>query len=187
MLKLSGDSTPSRPRHRGQCSVRAARVALKLLPHRSHRNIALLLSQTTVSPRWRLDRIPGIRIVQGRLDVLAAQSVKRTPQPPPQPVQEPNWKARCRRGSHRSPAPPPLCRSSLSSQVGGQLGGNLASEVPADAGQLTILESDQLSAAQDLTSRVTKLPIVTLLALLLYGLAVYLALVLWARVALSRN
>jgi hypothetical protein len=66
--------------------------------------------------------------------------------------------------------------SSLLSQIGGQLGGNLASKVPADAGQLTILKSEQLSTAQDIVSLVRKLPIVlTLLALLLYGLAVYLA------------
>ncbi|MDX6605384.1 MAG: hypothetical protein QOF23_1893, partial [Solirubrobacterales bacterium] len=66
--------------------------------------------------------------------------------------------------------------SSLLSQIGGQLGGNLASKVPADAGQLTILKSEQLSTAQDIVSLVRKLPIVlTLLALLLFGLAVYLA------------
>ena len=66
--------------------------------------------------------------------------------------------------------------SSLLSQIGGQLGGNLASKVPADAGQLTILKSDQLSLAQDVVNLIRKLPIVlTLLALLLYGLAIYLA------------
>jgi hypothetical protein len=68
--------------------------------------------------------------------------------------------------------------ASLVSESGGQLGiaGKLASNVPPDAGQLTILESDQLSMAQDASSLVRRLPIVlTLLALLLYGLAVYLA------------
>jgi hypothetical protein len=66
--------------------------------------------------------------------------------------------------------------SALLSQIGGQLGGNLASKVPADAGQLTILKSDQLSLAQDVVNLVRKLPVVlTLLALLLYGLAIYLA------------
>lgn len=66
--------------------------------------------------------------------------------------------------------------SSLLSQIGGRLGGGLASKVPADAGQLTILESDQLSLAQDIVNLVRKLPVVlTLLALLLYGLAIYLA------------
>jgi hypothetical protein len=67
---------------------------------------------------------------------------------------------------------------SLLSQIGGQLGvgGNIASKIPPDAGQLTILKSDQLSTAQDITSLIRRLPIVlTLLALLLYGLAVYLA------------
>jgi hypothetical protein len=66
--------------------------------------------------------------------------------------------------------------SSLLSQIGGQLGGNLASKVPANAGQLTILKSGQLSTAQDIVSLIRRLPIVlTLLALLLYGLAIYLA------------
>jgi hypothetical protein len=66
--------------------------------------------------------------------------------------------------------------SALLSQIGGQLGGGIASKVPPDAGKLTILKSDQLSLAQDVTSLIRHLPIVlTLLALLLYGLAVYLA------------
>lgn len=66
----------------------------------------------------------------------------------------------------------------LVSESGGQLGvaGKLASKVPPDAGQLTILKSDQLSMAQDISKLVRKLPIVlTLLAMLLYGLAIYLA------------
>jgi putative oligomerization/nucleic acid binding protein len=67
---------------------------------------------------------------------------------------------------------------SLLSESSGQLGiaGKLASKIPPDAAQLTILKSDQLSAAQDIAKLVRKLPIVlTLLALILYGLAVYLA------------
>ena len=66
----------------------------------------------------------------------------------------------------------------LVSESGGQLGvaGKLASKVPPDAGQLTILKSDQLSAAQDISKLVRRLPIVlTLLAVFLYGLAIYLA------------
>lgn len=64
----------------------------------------------------------------------------------------------------------------LLARIGGQLGGNLASKVPAEAAQLTILKSDQLSLAQDITNLIRKLPVVlTLLALLLYGLAIYLA------------
>jgi len=68
--------------------------------------------------------------------------------------------------------------ASLVSESGGQLGiaGKLASKVPPDAGKLTILKSDQLSMAQDASSLVRHLPIVlTLLALLLYGLAIYFA------------
>jgi hypothetical protein len=68
--------------------------------------------------------------------------------------------------------------SSLVSESGGRLGvaGKLAAKIPPDAGQLTILKSDQLSMAQDASSLVRHLPIVlTLLALLLYGLAIYLA------------
>jgi len=66
----------------------------------------------------------------------------------------------------------------LLSQIGGQLGvgGNLASKIPPDAGRLTILESEELSTAQDITTLIRRLPIVlTLLVLLAYGLAVYLA------------
>src|SRR5436190_2246669 len=67
---------------------------------------------------------------------------------------------------------------SLVAQIGGRLGvgANLASKIPADAGQITILKSDQLSAAQSIASLIRHLPIVlTLLVLLLYALAVYLA------------
>jgi hypothetical protein len=66
--------------------------------------------------------------------------------------------------------------NSLLTQIGGQLGGNLASKVPADAGKLTILKSDQLSTAQDIVGLIRHLPVVlTLLAALLYALAIYLA------------
>jgi hypothetical protein len=67
---------------------------------------------------------------------------------------------------------------SLLSESSGKLGiaGKLAEKIPPDAAQLTILKSDQLSAAQDISKLVRKLPIVlTLLALILYGLAIYLA------------
>jgi hypothetical protein len=66
----------------------------------------------------------------------------------------------------------------LLSESSGQLGvaGKLASKIPPDAAQLTILKSDQLSSAQNIAKLVRKLPIVlTLLALFLYGLAIYLA------------
>lgn len=68
--------------------------------------------------------------------------------------------------------------SALVSESGGQLGvaGDLVSKIPPDAAQLTILESDQLSMAQDASSLVRHLPIVlTLLAVFLYALAIYLA------------
>jgi len=68
--------------------------------------------------------------------------------------------------------------ASLVSESGGRLGvaGKLASKLPPDAGRLTILKSDQLSMAQDASSLVRRLPIVlTLLALFLYGLAIYMA------------
>jgi hypothetical protein len=56
------------------------------------------------------------------------------------------------------------------------VGGKLVEKLPPDAGRLTILESDELSTAQDATTLVRRLPVVvTLLALLLYGLALYLA------------
>jgi hypothetical protein len=56
------------------------------------------------------------------------------------------------------------------------VGGKLVEKLPADAGQLTVLKSDELSTAQDATTVVRRLPVVlTLLALLLYAAAVYLA------------
>jgi hypothetical protein len=67
---------------------------------------------------------------------------------------------------------------SLVEQIGGQLGvgSALASKIPADAGEVTILKSDELSTAQSIAQVIRKLPIVlTVLALLLYGLAIYLA------------
>jgi hypothetical protein len=68
--------------------------------------------------------------------------------------------------------------SSLVAQIGGQVGvgSALASKIPANAGQITILKSDELSTAQSVAQLIRELPIVlTLLALLLYGLAIYFA------------
>jgi hypothetical protein len=67
---------------------------------------------------------------------------------------------------------------SLLSQIGGQIGVGeaIASKIPPEAGKLTILESGQISTAQDVAQGIRDLPIVlTLLALILYGFAVYLA------------
>jgi hypothetical protein len=56
------------------------------------------------------------------------------------------------------------------------VGGNLAAKVPEDAGQVTILRSDQLDFAQDLAKVIENLVVVLLvLALGLYALAVYLS------------
>jgi hypothetical protein len=66
----------------------------------------------------------------------------------------------------------------LVAQIGSQLGIGeaIAEKIPADAGEVTILKSDQLSAAQSGAKLVRGLPVVlTLLVLLLYGLAIYLA------------
>lgn len=66
----------------------------------------------------------------------------------------------------------------LVAQVGERLGvgGNIASKLPPEAGQVTILKSDQLSAAQSAVKLVRRLPVVlSLLVLLLYSLAIYLA------------
>ena len=62
-------------------------------------------------------------------------------------------------------------------EVGGQVGiEDLASKLPAEAGELTILRSDQISTAQSIAKLIRTLPIVlTLLALVLYGLAIWLA------------
>ncbi len=67
---------------------------------------------------------------------------------------------------------------SLLTQVGEQIGVGdaIASKVPPEAGRLTILESDQISTAQSVAKAIRGLPIVlTLLVLILYGLAIYLA------------
>ena len=56
------------------------------------------------------------------------------------------------------------------------IGADALSKLPADAGQVTILRSDQLSLAQEATKLVRKLPVVlTLLALLCFGLGIWLA------------
>jgi hypothetical protein len=67
---------------------------------------------------------------------------------------------------------------SLVAQIGSQLGvnGAIASKIPPNAGQLTVLKSSQISTVQKIARAIRHLPIVlTLLVLLLYGLAVYLA------------
>lgn len=65
----------------------------------------------------------------------------------------------------------------LVEQVGEQVGASeLGAKLPADAGKITILHSDELSTAQKIVKLVRRLPVVlTLLALLLFGLAIFLA------------
>jgi hypothetical protein len=63
-------------------------------------------------------------------------------------------------------------------EVAGQLGvgEGLAEKLPASAGKLTILKAEQISTAQEIAKIIRTLPIVlTLLVVLLYGLAIWLA------------
>jgi hypothetical protein len=63
--------------------------------------------------------------------------------------------------------------TNLASQVG--IGANLAEKLPPDAGQITILKSDQLKTAQDIVVAIKGLAIIlSLLTLLCFGLAIYL-------------
>lgn len=62
----------------------------------------------------------------------------------------------------------------IGQQIG--VGSAIAAKIPADAGKLTILRSEQISTAQSAVKLIRKLPVVlTLLAVLLYGLAIGLA------------
>lgn len=68
--------------------------------------------------------------------------------------------------------------SSLVKEIGSELGvgGGLAEKLPEGVGKLTILKSDQLSAAQEGAHIVRELPIIlTLLALILFGVAIWIA------------
>ena len=59
---------------------------------------------------------------------------------------------------------------------GSGVGSALVSKLPAEAGEITIVKSDELSLAQDIANLLRKLPVVlTLLALLSFGLAVFLS------------
>lgn len=63
-------------------------------------------------------------------------------------------------------------------QVGEQVGvpGDLIAKLPEDAGELKVLDSEQLSTAQKVAKAIRKLPIVlTALLILLFGAAIYLA------------
>lgn len=64
--------------------------------------------------------------------------------------------------------------TNLASQVG--IGANLAEKLPPDAGQITILRSDQLKTAQDIVVAIKGLALVlSLLTFLCFGLAIYLS------------
>jgi len=64
--------------------------------------------------------------------------------------------------------------TNLAEQVG--IGANLAKKLPSDAGQVTILRSDQLKTAQDVTVGIKGLALVlSLLTLVAFGLAIYLS------------
>jgi hypothetical protein len=64
--------------------------------------------------------------------------------------------------------------TNLASQVG--IGANLAEKLPPDAGQITILRSDQLKTAQDVVVAIKGLALIlSLLTFLCFGLAIYLS------------
>jgi len=64
--------------------------------------------------------------------------------------------------------------TNLANQVG--IGSQLAEKLPPDAGQITILRSDQLKTAQDIAVGIKGLALVlSLLTLLAFGLAIYLS------------
>jgi hypothetical protein len=64
--------------------------------------------------------------------------------------------------------------TNLASQVG--IGSQLAEKLPPDAGQITILRSDQLKTAQDIAVGIKGLALIlSLLTLFLFGLAIYLS------------
>lgn len=65
----------------------------------------------------------------------------------------------------------------LVEEVGERVGASeLGAKLPEDAGRITILHSDELATAQKVVKLIRRLPIVlTLLALVLFGLAVFLA------------
>jgi hypothetical protein len=64
--------------------------------------------------------------------------------------------------------------TNLASQVG--IGANLAEKLPPDAGQITILRSDQLKTAQDIVVAIKGLALIlSLLTFLCFGLAIYLS------------
>lgn len=64
--------------------------------------------------------------------------------------------------------------TNLASQVG--IGSKLAEKLPPDAGQITILRSDQLKTAQDIAVGIKGLALVlSLLTLIAFGLAIYLS------------
>jgi hypothetical protein len=64
--------------------------------------------------------------------------------------------------------------TNLASQVG--IGANLAEKLPPDAGQITILRSDQLKTAQNVVVAVKGLALIlSLLTFLAFGLAIYLS------------
>ena len=64
--------------------------------------------------------------------------------------------------------------TNLAEQIG--IGANLAEKLPPDAGNLTILRSDQLKTAQNITAAVKGLALIlSLLTFLTFGLAIYLS------------
>ncbi len=64
--------------------------------------------------------------------------------------------------------------TNLADQVG--IGADLAEKLPEDAGQITILRSDQLKTAQDIVVAIKGLALIlSLLTLLCFGLAIYLS------------
>ncbi|HEX2358537.1 MAG TPA: hypothetical protein VHH72_01840 [Solirubrobacterales bacterium] len=72
--------------------------------------------------------------------------------------------------------PVTLDLGSLVAQVGGEAGINVAGRLPPDAGQIEVLPAGELSTAQKLVDLIETLAVVlTVIAILLFALAIYLA------------
>ena len=133
--------------------------------------------QQALPPRLQPLAAPAAGAIRQLIDQLANEALQR-------PRVQQAWET-INRAAHEklitvveddTGEPVTLDLGTIVEEVGGQAGLNVAGKLPPDAGQIEVIPADDLSGARQIVNLIEKLAVwLTLLALILFGVAIYLA------------
>ncbi len=133
--------------------------------------------QQALPPRLQPLAAPAAGAIRQLIDQLANEALQR-------PRVQQAWET-INRAAHEklitvveddTGEPVTLDLGTIVEEVGSQAGLNVAGKLPPDAGQIEVIPADDLSGARQIVNLIEKLAVwLTLLALILFGVAIYLA------------